>query len=127
MNLALVFELNEMHMPRYVILQHDWNGMHYDLMLEQVEVLKTWRLASPIQAGRQEAILLPDHRLEYLIYEGPISRDRGKVSRVAEGNYEATLVTEQCWKIELQGTLKGSITLQQEAADHWQLEWQPLL
>ena len=127
MNIVIVFELNEMPMPRYVILQHDWNGVHYDLMMEQGAVLKTWRLASLIQPGIQEAIRISDHRLDYLTYEGPVSRDRGKVCRVAEGRYEAALATEQCWKIELQGTFQGTITLQQEAADRWQLEWQPLL
>jgi len=126
MNLVMVFELSEIDMLRYVILKHDWNGVHYDLMLEQGAILKTWRLASPIQTGRQEAILLPDHRLEYLTYEGPISRDRGKVSRVAEGTFESALATEQSWNIVLEGTIRGSITLQPDAVDRWQLEWQPV-
>jgi hypothetical protein len=31
---------------------------------------------------------LPDHRLDYLTYEGPISGDRGEVRRWDEGTYE---------------------------------------
>lgn len=127
MSLVIVFKWNEMPMLRFVILEHDWNGVHYDLMMEQGDILKTWQLASPIQPGRQGAILLPDHRLEYLTYEGPVSRDRGNVVRVAEGGYEATVATDQCWKMVLQGTLRGSITLRLEAENRWQLEWLPLL
>jgi len=114
-------------MPRYVILQHDWNGIHYDLMLEQGDVLKTWRLAAPIQPGSQMAIVLPDHRLDYLTYEGPVSRDRGIVTRVAEGTYEAVSATDLCWKMVMQGTLQGSMALQLESDDRWHLEWRPLL
>jgi len=112
-------------MPRYVILQHDWNGVHYDLMMEQGAALKTWRLPSLLQPGRQEASLLSDHRLEYLTYEGPVSQNRGNVCRVAEGKYEATLTSEHCWKIVLHGILQGLMTLQHEVGDRWQLDWQP--
>ncbi len=29
---------------RFVILEHQWNGVHWDLMLEQGGVLRTWAL-----------------------------------------------------------------------------------
>ena len=81
---------------RFVFLFHDGfdvstRAPHYDLMLESNGVLKTWALAEdPFQrssAGhaKQNAKKLPDHRVMYLDYEGPVSDNRGTVSRVARG------------------------------------------
>jgi hypothetical protein len=76
---------------RYVILRHD--GVpepHFDLMFETAEgsALATWRspLWPPVSEQRVEK--LPDHRREYLDYEGPVSNDRGRVARVECGTYE---------------------------------------
>ena len=38
-------------MPRFVLLEHVWNGVHWDLMLEHGDVLRTWAIDSPIVAG----------------------------------------------------------------------------
>jgi len=38
---------------------------------------------------------LPDHRNAYLEYEGPISGDRGHVSRVETGTYTLTCADEE--------------------------------
>jgi len=77
-------------MPRYVILRHEKPPeLHFDLMLERDGVLKTWSLAQPPELGVEiEAEALPDHRLAYLDYEGPISGDRGFVTRWDRGNYD---------------------------------------
>ncbi|MBX7103891.1 MAG: hypothetical protein K1X57_07410 [Gemmataceae bacterium] len=75
-------------MPRYVILHHDWPTSHFDLMLEVGLVLKTWRVNRvPIAGEPEQAEAIDDHRLEYLTYEGPISRGRGNVRRVESGEY----------------------------------------
>ncbi|HAH45813.1 MAG TPA: DNA ligase, partial [Planctomycetaceae bacterium] len=34
-------------MQQYVILRHDFPEVHWDLMLEEAGVLKTWRLPEP--------------------------------------------------------------------------------
>jgi hypothetical protein len=74
-----------------VILEHDHPFRHWDLLLEAGDVALTWRLLrpplpdEPIAAER-----LPDHRLQYLDYEGPVSGDRGAVKRIAWGTYEST-------------------------------------
>ena len=34
-------------MQQYVILRHDFPELHWDLMLEEAGVLKTWRLSAP--------------------------------------------------------------------------------
>ena len=80
-------------MPRFVILEHLWRGVHYDLMLEDEAAgcLRTWAVDPPFGFGPtadREARRLPDHRLAYLDYEGPISGDRGVVKRIARGDYE---------------------------------------
>lgn len=74
---------------RFVILAHDHPFLHWDLMLEQEGSLKTFRLLrhpDPHVWIPSEA--LPDHRLHYLTYEGPVSGDRGVVRRLFEGHYD---------------------------------------
>ncbi len=76
-------------MPAFVILEHRWNGVHWDFMLEVGEVLRTWAIDSPIVPGFDiPARSLPDHRRTYLDYEGEISSGRGTVQRVDRGTYE---------------------------------------
>jgi DNA polymerase Ligase (LigD) len=77
-------------MPRYVILKHETaGGVHFDFMLEMGGVLKTWSLPQPpVQGIEIDAEALPDHRSAYLDYEGPISDDRGSVTRWDWGTYE---------------------------------------
>ncbi len=58
-------------------------------MLEQGGTLRTWRLKQPPDAaGSIAAEGLPDHRLAYLDYEGPVSGGRGTVERWDAGTYE---------------------------------------
>src|SRR6516165_6867682 len=79
---------------RFVILRHECPegykpGVHWDLMLEEAESLRTWELAAEPAVGLTIAAeQLPVHRLAYLDYEGPISGNRGTVSRWDCGNYE---------------------------------------
>ena len=81
-------------MPRFVILRHepvDEGGkpLHWDLMLETPEGLRTWALASaPTCDGDIEAEELPVHRREYLDYEGELSGGRGLVRRWDSGSFD---------------------------------------
>jgi|SRR6516162_9422757 hypothetical protein len=76
-------------MPCYVILEHDWPTRHWDFMLEVGDVLQTWRLpTAPAANAEISAEKIFDHRLMYLDYEGPISGDRGSVTRWDAGSYE---------------------------------------
>mgnify|MGYP000947731770 CR=1 FL=1 len=77
-------------MPRFVVLQHDApQGRHWDFMLEAQESLTTWSLADlPNAPPTVAARAIPDHRLAYLEYEGPISGGRGSVTRWDQGTYE---------------------------------------
>lgn len=83
-------------MPRYVILEHDHPVLHWDFMLEAGGVLRTWRLESAPKGGDEiTAEPLPDHRLHYLDYEGPVSGDRGTVKRWDRGTYEPAAASER--------------------------------
>lgn len=96
-------------MPRFVVLHHEFptghaRSSHWDLMLEAAGALRTWALANEPQTGRQTiGERLPDHRLAYLDYEGPVSGDRGHVTRWDAGEYQLTADTAE----QIAGTLAG--------------------
>ena len=101
-------------MPRFVILRHDSpRGEHFDFMLEAGGVLKTWALPRAPEAGiEMDCEALVDHRLAYLDYEGPISGDRGVVTRWDCGTYTLEHQNEQEWAVTLAGDrLAGQATL----------------
>ncbi len=75
-------------MPRFVILAHDWPEPHFDLLLEAGPVLRAWRLGGVPGAVPIPAEPNADHRLLYLDYEGPVSGERGTVTRWDAGTFE---------------------------------------
>lgn len=104
---------------QYVILHHQLNDSeHWDFMLEQGDVLLTWKLLKdptdvnnfPIPAQR-----IQDHRKAYLEYEGPVSGDRGSVSRIDKGTCEILQRTSSQYVFQLDGVhLKGQFSLARE-------------
>ena len=76
-------------------------------MLESEGVLRTWRLADELPTTPPEvgiiAQALPDHRIEYLTYEGPVSGDRGTVSQWDAGTYQLVSETEDSVCVDLYG------------------------
>jgi len=105
-------------MPRYAILRHDDpRGLHWDLLLETGETLSTWSLPQPPEPGAAMTCrALPDHRLDYLQYEGPVSGDRGSVVRWDHGTYELVSRSDSEWIVELAGEkLVGRATLERSA------------
>ena len=103
-------------MPRFVVLTHDHPFLHWDFMLEQGASLRTWRLSAEPNSGREiSAEPLPDHRLEYLDYEGPLSGDRGDVTQWDRGEYELIEESQDKLSLQLHGEkLKGRTTLQSD-------------
>ena len=110
-------------MPRFVLLFHECppslgKPSHWDLMLEREGVLLTWNLpALPAAWGGEAAgfveiaaTRIADHRLAYLDYEGPISGDRGAVTRIDRGEYEAVEQTDDNIRVRLRGE-RGEIVL----------------
>ena len=101
-------------MPQFVVLRHDSpRGVHFDFMLEANDVLKTWALPQPPQSGLEiECEALGDHRLAYLDYEGPLSGERGSVTRWDRGMYIVERQSDAEWVIDLAGEkLTGRATL----------------
>lgn len=108
---------------RFVVLRHE--GVpepHYDLMFETHagSKLTTWRSErwpidrpTPLQQ-------LGEHRRDYLEYEGPISRDRGFVQRVAAG----TCMIERSadgswWSIAIENELAATVNLRRVDGTQW--------
>ncbi len=111
-------------MPRYVVLQHQTvQRVHFDLMLEADGVLKTWSMPqAPLPGVVIECNALVDHRLAYLDYEGPISGDRGSVTRWDRGYYTLERRSDRAWQIDLAGEkLHGAAQLDRlgESGDRW--------
>jgi len=119
-------------MPRFVVLEHQSpRGLHWDFMLQQEDVLATWALPEPPDAnGPLEAERLPDHRLAYLDYEGPVSGNRGQVVRWDAGIFELRGQRPQEWTVVLRGQrLVGEATLRRlpEDSDAWQFTFRPFV
>jgi hypothetical protein len=118
-------------MPRFVILCHQSpRGVHFDLMLEAGDVLKTWALPDSPQPGVEiECKSLGDHRVAYLDYEGPIAGNRGSVTRSDQGTYQTVEQDEAHWIIELRGAkLDGRATLRCTSEDRrrWSFRFSPV-
>ncbi len=117
-------------MPQFALLIHDSPlGLHYDFLLEDGEVLKTWALLHLPEPGLEILCnALADHRSIYLDYEGPISGGRGKVTRWDRGIYSVELWTDDKIHVELAGAkLAGRVELrrQTKSSKQWSFEWQP--
>ena len=73
---------------RFVVLEHRWDGVHWDFMVEVAAggSLRTWAIDDEPTAGRDlPARALADHRRAYLTHEGEVSGGRGTVRRWDEG------------------------------------------
>ncbi len=121
-------------MSRFVVLRHDSPaGLHWDFMLEFADVLRTWALQEEPAAERPIAArALADHRLAYLDYEGPVSGERGSVSKWDRGAFEAVEVEDDLVVVRLAGKrLLGLVTLELvadssgEQGDSWQFRFTP--
>jgi hypothetical protein len=117
-------------MPRFVVLRHVTppgypRPPHFDLMLEQGGALWTWALETLPAAGGEAvaAERLPDHRLDYLDYEGEVKGERGRVERVDRGACEAVSATGGELQFQVAGAaLCGQLELTQaETSGFWRI------
>lgn len=113
-------------MPRFVILYHqtpadDERDSHWDLMLESDAVLRTWALTEEPGNGKTvSAQALADHRRAYLDYEGPLSENRGTVSRWDAGTYVLLEESDTQLVVQLQGgRVQGRVTLDRSEDHYW--------
>lgn len=75
-------------MPRYAVLSHDWPTPHFDLLLEDEGICRTWRLPTWPPHDGMPIERIADHRTIYLDYDGPVRGDRGHVTTVERGQFE---------------------------------------
>lgn len=112
-------------MPRFVVLEHNHPMLHWDLMLESGDVLRTWRLVEPLRQGEAIAATAAfDHRLIYLEYEGPVSGGRGRVLRRESGTFAWQVQNADRVEVRLTGQrLRGDLRLKRVEGDNWQAEY----
>lgn len=118
-------------MPRFVLLRHECppefeKPSHWDFMLEVDGELHTWDLRELPKQWAQHfgatstadhviALPLPNHRREYLDFEGPISGNRGSVQCCDRGTYEVLQERIGFLKISIAGAyLQGNACLTQD-------------
>ena len=111
-------------LPRYALLRHtgapdDPSGCHIDLLLEDGDSCRTWRLARVPRpnAGAQPAVPLPPHRRVWLEpRSAAVSGNRGWAERIHAGSYSgvlpnATDTTDKDVTLQLQGDLQGCLRI----------------
>lgn len=97
---------------RFVIHKHTrGNETHWDLMIEEADCLKTWRLDNPpekLTSGKTKATPIFDHDKKFLTYQGPVNNGTGSVEQVDEGICEILTNNKNELKIKFEGKfLKG--------------------
>ncbi len=116
---------------RFVLLHHllpesSARRSHFDFMIEGQDDLRTWSLATlPREGASTFAEEIAGHRKMYLDYEGPLSDDRGSVSRVDQGSYEMITCDDSIWEGELRGRVyRGTFRfVRSSATGIWQLSY----
>jgi hypothetical protein len=110
-------------MPRFVILEHDHPHLHWDLMLETGDVLRSWRLEKrPRDQESIRATAIGDHRIAYLDYEGPVSNNRGTVKRWDSGDFTGDALGHEQVLIQVKGSkLQGYLKLHRRLGDDWEV------
>ena len=93
---------------RFVIHEHQKQDdpVHWDLMLEYGETLKTFRLnCAPHDVANMPCRATPifDHDTRFLTYEGPVQQGFGQVRQVDRGTYQSISMTPHTWTVSLEG------------------------
>ncbi len=109
---------------RYVIQEHTTpQGVHWDLMLEDEGILRTFRLAQTPAAVLERTVQAErifDHPLRFLTYEGPVQQRTGRVRIVDHGLYYDREHGEKRWDLSLEGAvLNGDFSLTQAEKNTW--------
>ena len=108
-------------LPRYALLRHtgapdDPSGCHFDLLLEDGDSCRTWRLATvpQLNGAAQAAVALPAHRKVWLEpRSAAVSGNRGWAERIHAGSFSGGLPKAAGADISLQlkGDLQGCLRI----------------
>ncbi len=101
--------LGEKKVYRWVLLKHigspdDINGIHFDLLLEDKEFCRTWRLSDiPLLDGPYvDSIHIAPHNLYWLdIEEKVVSGNRGVAKRIKQGFFMQSFPSVETSSIKL--------------------------
>ena len=101
--------LGEKNVYRWVLLKHigspdDIEGFHYDLLFEDREFCRTWRLSDiPLLDGPYvDSVSIAPHDLSWLdIEEKVVSGHRGIATRIKQGIYLQSLPSIEICSINL--------------------------
>lgn len=109
-------------MPRFAILEHDWPARHWDFLLEAGSALRAWRLLEEPELGKSIAAEANfDHRLIYLDFEGPLSGNRGSVTRWDAGTFEWIENDANRVMVELMGLRLSGVVVLENQPEGWRV------
>lgn len=115
---------------RFVVQEHDASHLHWDFRLELDEVLKSWAVPKtpPVKPEvRRLAVLVEDHTLDYISFEGTIPEGKygaGTVKIWDSGTFIMESRKPEKLVFELDGDkMKGRYTLVQfsKKKENWLL------
>ena len=109
---------------QFVIQKHTSPGdAHWDLMVQDGEMLQTWRLdkgPGQLKNTQANAEKIFDHPLKFLTYEGPVNNGKGSVEIADKGTCEITAQSDGKIEMELAGAiLKGEFILTRITENGW--------
>ncbi len=104
-----MINLGEKNVYRWVLLKHigspdDIKGVHFDLLLEDKEFCKTWRLSEiPLLDGPYvDSVCISPHNLYWLdVEEKEVSGNRGVAKRIKQGVFLQSFPSVETSSIKL--------------------------
>jgi hypothetical protein len=121
----------ENRQAQFVIQEHSRQDepVHWDLMLDAGEVLRTYRLDLPPEnvAGQIcTATKIHDHPLRFLTYEGSVNKGLGSVKLVDSGTYRLIEDGLESFRLDFNGEiLRGEFSLARTKDDTWEFRPYP--
>jgi hypothetical protein len=111
---------------RFVIHKHTHGkDIHWDLMIEQENCLKTWRLEVPpekLATSKTRATPIFDHDKKFLTYQGSVNNGKGTVEIVDEGTCTVESTNGNIIKIAFAGKILNNQFNFFQQNDYWLLE-----
>lgn len=112
------YNKKDLERPVYVIQEHHAKRLHWDLRFEVDDTLKSWALPrNPLlkEGEKRLAVSVPDHPIEYALFEGVIPSGNygaGKVKIWDKGTFETIETSKKKMVVSIKGKkLKGKYCL----------------